>query len=286
MIEFKSLEDVKLETLHNTFVKAFSDYQVEIDLPIEKFGSMLQRRGYAPELSIGAFDGAKLVGFVLNGLRSWGGARTLYDCGTGVVPEYRKQGITSTAFDKVLSLFSTHQIEQYLLEVLRSNQPALDLYRKQGFCTTRSFGCFQIDRSSITAVPLSGVSFTSQRIEDLDWSLLKTFGDSNPSWQNSIESVTAVPDSFEALVAHAGGALAGYGIIEKSSGDVPQLAVRQEYRRRGIGTNLVHELAKHTDSSEVVLLNIDTQCESMQQFLHSLGWENFTEQYEMVYPGG
>ncbi len=281
MIDFNTLEQTSVDILHSSFVEAFSDYQVEIDLPLEKLGSMLRRRGYTPELSIGAFEGEKLVGFVLNGLRSWGGQPTLYDCGTGVVPEYRQRGITKKAFNEVLALAQKNGLHQYLLEVIQSNTPAVELYRKQGFHTTRSLACFQIDKSSIPAKPRSAASFERRAIENLDWPLLKSFWDFEPSWQNSIASVTAVAGSFEAIIARLGDAVAGYGIIETGSGDIPQLAVRIDYRRQGVAAGLLHELAKYTTSDDLVLLNIDAAYPGMNAFLQALGFEHFIDQYEM-----
>jgi len=282
LIEFSTLERTSLDILHSSFVEAFSDYQVEIDLPLEKLGSMLRRRGYTPELSIGAFEGENLVGFVLNGRRSWNGKPTLYDCGTGVVPKYRQRGITKKAFNEVVALIKKNDLQQYLLEVIKSNTPAVELYRKQDFRTTRSLACFQIDTSNITSSPPPAISLQARPIEELDWTLLKSYWDFEPSWQNSIESVTADAESFEAVVARAGEAIRGYGIIEKSSGDIPHLAVHKAHRRRGIGAGLLSSLVQHTESDQAVLLNVDDSCTSMHSFLQTLGFEHFIDQYEML----
>ncbi len=112
-------------------VDAFFDYQVKIELPEWKFQQMLQRRGYYPEISIGAFDGNSLVGFVLNGLRSWNGNTTVYDLGTAVLPDYRRQGITKEMLHSVHKLLKEKQVEQYLLEVITSNESAFRLYPNQ-----------------------------------------------------------------------------------------------------------------------------------------------------------
>ncbi|WP_345742161.1 hypothetical protein [Clostridium botulinum] len=39
-----------------------------------------------------------LVGFVLNEFRSWNGKPTVYDLGSGVIVEYRRQGVASNMF--------------------------------------------------------------------------------------------------------------------------------------------------------------------------------------------
>lgn len=121
MFDYKFLNKMSNETLHKVFLSAFSDYQVKMDLPIWKFKLMLKRRGYVPELSIGAFKGEMLVGFVLNGLRSWNGKPTVYDLGTGVIGEYRKQGVTNGMLLNMKEVLKQRQVKQYLLEVIKSN---------------------------------------------------------------------------------------------------------------------------------------------------------------------
>src|SRR5690554_5388605 len=153
MLDFKTLENVNIEILHDAFVNAFSDYQIKINLPLWKFNNMLQRRGYSAKLSVGAFQDSELIGFVLNGARNWRGKTTAYDSGTGVIPKYRKQGITTNMFNKVLSMLHNNNIEHYLLEVIQSNKPAVNLYKKQGFTITRTFSCFRIEKAHIKDAP-------------------------------------------------------------------------------------------------------------------------------------
>ncbi len=131
MFIYDTLENIGIETLHETFLNAFSDYQVKMNLPLFKFQHMLQRRGYVPKVSIGAFNNETLVGFVLNGVRNWDGKLTAYDTGTGIIEAYRKQGITSNMLLNVRQLFRQMGVEQYLLEVIQSNTSALQLYKNK-----------------------------------------------------------------------------------------------------------------------------------------------------------
>ncbi|MHB1392499.1 MAG: GNAT family N-acetyltransferase [Clostridia bacterium] len=104
MFSYKTLENVDIDIIHQAFVSAFSDYQIKVDLPLWKLQNMLQRRGYIPEKSMGVFKDEALVGFILNGNREWKVKPTVYDTGTGVVPEYRKQGLTTNMFRNVMEL--------------------------------------------------------------------------------------------------------------------------------------------------------------------------------------
>lgn len=79
MFLFKTLEKLNNRELYKTFVEAFSDYQVKIDLPYWKFQQMLLRRGYYPNISMGCFMNKKLIGFSLSGFRSWNEKKTVSD---------------------------------------------------------------------------------------------------------------------------------------------------------------------------------------------------------------
>lgn len=282
MFDYKTLEGTDIEILHTAFIKAFSDYQVTMNIPLLKFNNMLQRRGYSPKFSVGAFKDGELIGFVLNGIRTWVGKTTAYDCGTGVIPEYRKQGITSNMFSKVLSLLHNNNIEQYLLEVIQSNEPAVNLYKKQGFSIIRTFSCFRINKDLLKEVPNSSIKYVSCNIKLINWELMKSFWDIEPSWQNSIESIIAVSNLFEVIIAQIDEKIVGYGIIDKNSGDIPQLAVHKDYRHKGIGQNILKRLAQCTESANISFINIDNKCINAIEFLQNLGFENFVDQYEMI----
>ncbi len=281
MYNYKTLENVDISIIHHAFVNAFSDYQIKIDLPLWKFQQMLQRRGFIPEKSIGAFNDDALLGFILNGYREWNRKPTVYDTGTGVLPEYRKQGLTTNMFQKILEQLKAEGVEQYLLEVLQQNTSAYELYRKQGFEITRTFSCFKLDKSKYK----SQNTFEVEHVDGFateEWEQLKEFWDSEPSWQNSVESICALPEEFIYSVVRVDNRIVGYGILEKRTGDIPQLGVDRNYRRKGIARGIMTDLINNTESSRVAVINVDDKSKTMKSFLSALGFENYVEQYEMV----
>jgi ribosomal protein S18 acetylase RimI-like enzyme len=278
MLSYKAMESVALEVLHSAFVDAFSDYQVKIELPLWKFQQMLQRRGFHPEISVGAFDGDSLVGFVLNGLRSWDGKITVYDLGTAVLPAYRRQGITKDMLLSVQKLLKNNQVEQYLLEVITSNESAFQLYEKQGFRIQREFLCFMLEKERLNM----RTSWPVEQVKAIDFDQCKEFWDFKPSWQNSIESVNAAIDTFHIAVVRMGATIAGYGIIDKKTGDIPQLAVHKAYRRQRIAESILAELIKNTEAERIGIMNVEVQAENMEGFLKKLGFTNHVGQYEML----
>ncbi|SHO48361.1 GNAT family N-acetyltransferase [Anaerocolumna xylanovorans] len=278
MILYETLDKISNETLHQTFVEAFSDYQVKIDLPYWKFQQMIQRRGYNPEISAGAFKNQKLVGFALTGLRSWNGKTTAYDIATGIIPECRRQGITSNILAHIKNLLKEKQVEQYLLEVIKTNQPALELYQKQGFQIQREFSCFQLNKNKF----IQGGTWEAEKVNRIDFQQVEDFWDCQPSWQNSAASVEALLEAFTCFVVRLDDAIAGYGIIDKKTGDIPQIAVSKSCRGKGIASSIMAELVKTAESERIAVINIETPQNPIENFLTQLGFESHVGQYEML----
>jgi ribosomal protein S18 acetylase RimI-like enzyme len=281
-LELRTLDKVPLERLHAAYLRAFSDYSVQVDMPLWRFRAMARRRGFRPELSVGTFAGDELVGFIMNAVRDWQGTRTGYDLCTGVVPEWRKRGVTTTAFPEALRLLRGDGVRQHLLEVIQANAPAVDLYTKQGFERTRSFTCFATAREKMVPSRKGGVDVAPVDIHSLDWERLRSFWDHEPSWQNSIDSVTAVPETMEAVAARVDGRVVGYGIVERATGDVPQLAVDPGHRGRGVGGAILAALVARTASQRVAVINVDDRDEAGLGFVGRAGLEVLARQYEMV----
>lgn len=281
MFQYKTLESTRIEVLHEAFVDAFSDYQIKFDIPIWKFKAMLQRRGYAPSISVGAFKGERLVGFVLNGFRDWNGKSTVYGLGTGVIGEYRKKGITSNILAYLKDLLKIKGTEQFLLEVIQTNTTAFQLYKKQGFEVVREYSCFHIDKNLYHPRETYKVE-SIERFGDAEWGNIISFWDYIPSWQNSTDSVNAIAEAFRYSIVRIDGIIAGYGIIDKRTGDIAQIAVDKRYRRRGIARSIITDLIDNTEEEKVAVLNVDGREEAMKSFLLDAGFVNTVDQYEML----
>ncbi|MGL4696402.1 GNAT family N-acetyltransferase [Enterococcus larvae] len=281
----KTLENADLHQLYQTFLAAFSDYAVKMDLSFEEYRKMLQRRGMENSVSVGAFsdaDSQQMIGMMINGLREWQGRRTAYDLMTGVVPSDRRLGVTKNMFAEVLVALEKEEVEQYLLEVLQENRAAVALYKKQGFEITRSFSVFKLDKNGQVRKPSVHSNNVVDEPASLDWGVLSGFWDFVPSWQNSIASILAVSDAFICVTISNEEEIVGYGLIDQETGDIPQIAVQDQYRRKGIGSSIVSSLAKHTKASAISIINIDDRCEGMKDFLKQLGFKQTTKQYEMI----
>ncbi|MDF2885779.1 MAG: acetyltransferase, family [Lacrimispora sp.] len=277
MLNYKPLTHVRKETIYQSFLDAFSDYQVRLDLSFSKFEKMLKRRGFDPNVSVGAFEDDSLVGFILNGCRKWDGKATAYDVGTGVIPQFRKRGITNHMLQAAKQNFGESGVEQYILEVLTANTAAANIYTKNGFTVEREFLCCQMDREKNGTDSLH----QAEHVIDPDWELFSTFWDYQPSWQNSIQSVEAVRESFVISAVRKNNCIVGYGVIDKTNGEIPQIAVDKTWRNKGIGSSILADLMNQTSSDQIKILNIDTRSEAMLQFISAVGFHNTVNQYEM-----
>lgn len=281
MIEIRSLENTSLEQLHSAFNKAFEDYAESTQKTIEDLQYMLQRRGYSPLLSFGAFDNDELVSFTLNGAGEWNGLPTAYDTGTGTVKAYRNQGLASGILKETIPALQKHNISQYLLEVIRVNMKAADMYRKIGFEVSRELDYYILAKSKID-LPEYGTDFEIREVHDEDWDLFRNFWDFEPSWQNSIDAIKRKREHFKILAAYDGDKTAGYGIVEPHTGDIPQLAVAKEYRRHKVAHALMNEMVSCISAPVVKVINSDASYAPFRRMMHSMNIIPGFGQYEMI----
>lgn len=115
-----------------------------------------------------------------------------------------------------------------------------------------------------------------------DWRELKGFWDFVPSWQNSIDSINAVSDAFIYSVVRLNDSIVGYGVIDKKTGDIPQIAVNKNYRCKGIASSIITDLIKNTESNNINVINVDGESKPMKDFLLKLGFQYGVSQYEMI----
>ena len=282
MITIKSLTDTSYKEIHQAFKNAFADYVEPFDLTLEQLTYMLERRDCNLDISFGAFDNNDLVCFILNGVGYWNKKLTAYDTGTGTVKEYRKKGLATKVFNDSLPVFHKNKISQYLLEVIRVNNKAFDLYKKTGFEITREFEYYVSPKNDIRfrETKLTN-NYTISEIKQ-DWDLFRSFWDFNPSWQNSIDSINRKINHFKILGLFNDNNIVGYGIIEKHTGDIPQLAINKKYRNKGLATSLFKELINNTDSENIKIINVYSKDIPFNNFMQSIGLNPGHGQYEMI----
>ena len=253
MEEIRPLAETSFDDIFMAWEDSFRDY--ERTRTKEELRKMLSRRGFAPALSFGAFDEQQLVSFTLNAFGTHNGVNTAYDTGTGTIKSHRGKELSTKIFMESLPYLKQAGTRQYLLEVLQHNKAAVSIYTNIGFRVSREFNYFI---SNMENSSLKGSAMQARyRLIDIDLNSkveMMCMWDFAPSWQNSFESIARNIDGFKIIGAMDDDILAGYGIIELATGDIPQLAVDSAYRRQGVGSAILKELLKYNQNSAIQVI--------------------------------
>lgn len=281
-MEFINLGKCDFDTVFKAFERAFSDYEIKFEK--EEVRSMLKRRGYNPRLSFAAVDNGAIVAFTLNGIGCHNGIPTAYDTGTGTVKEYRGQGIAGQTFNHALPYLREAGIRQYLLEVLQNNLRAISVYQKMDFAVSREFICYRQTLPLISLRP-SDCENANCNIGQVSPEFIRraqNFCDCLPSWQNSIDSICRGAADLTCLGATIDGKPAGICVFDANTGDLTQIAVAKEFRRRGIASELLAEAVGTFHTDFIKVLNISPDNRSLQEFLEHRNIVPASRQFEMI----
>lgn len=280
-MEIKSLKDTDFDTIFEGFEQAFAEYELQQDrVQLQK---MLKRRGFMPELSFAAFEGNKIVAFTLNGIGNYKGVPTAYDTGTGTLKEYRGKGLATRIFEYSIPYLKEANLKQYLLEVLQHNTKAVSVYRNLGFETTQEYNYFIQEKGKI-ANPHGEPDFpySIREIDIKKYDVIPEFWDFQPSWQNSLESVERAAGDFLSWGIFTGNKLIGYCIFEPASGDITQIAVDKNYRRKEIGSLLFQQIIESNQSDFIKVINANISCDAITNFLKGKNIHMKGRQFEMI----
>lgn len=278
-MKIRSLEKTEFETIFRAFSQAFADYEMQWNKA--QLLTMLKRRGFVPELSFAAFDNEEILAFTFNGIGVFNGKPTAYDTGTGTLKDYRGRGLATEIFETSLPYLKENNIEQYLLEVLQHNPKAISVYKKLSFETTRELNYFMQKNEKIDRrLKISGYSV--EQLDTLNFESVSGFWDFYPTWQNDFQAIQRASEDFIFLGVFTGTKLIGYCIFEPDSGDITQIAVEKQHRRKGIGTLLLNEAIKFNKNDSIKIMNTDTQCISITEFLKTNNIPLKGKQFEMI----
>ena len=256
------------DALYAAFTNAFSDYVVKLTLTREQFAEMITRRGWVPEVSVGAFEGGTMVAFTINAVE---GDRA-YDSGTGVAPTHRRGGLGRALMERSFELLRERGCTSYVLEVIDNNTRAIGLYRGLGFDVVRGLQCWGYESPGLPVFEPSSSALLD------DWKTRRLEDSVAPSWQNSSASIARATAPHTIL-----GDERGYAVVFPGSGDLAQLFVRPEARRRGVGTALLQSAAALA-GKPLRIINVDDANAGIAAFLEANGARKTVRQLEMIRP--
>lgn len=280
----KTLEDTSIETIHETFVQAFSDYQVDISyMTLDVIEKRFVKNGYHPELSAGIFEQDQLKGFTIVGIGKFNGGRSGFDIMTGLIKDYRGKGLAGKMFDLIKDKMKEESIDNFYLEVLQENEQAINAYSKTGFRKVRGLNCYLLKVGKLS--PAKSIE-TVAYIDQTDPKVIdhfKPFLDWEPSWENHFESIKRISDQVEVITAKVLDRQVGILVYYPTVKWILTLAVDPEFRRKGVATALLEYLVDSLPIyvREIKMLNVDEKDMAMDAFLQKSGFERLTSQYEM-----
>ena len=276
------LDETYFLKLYNAFIAAFSDYVMPFDLTEQQFRNHIVLNAVDLSSSVGMIEGDELIGFTLNGFGNWHGVNTVYDAGTGVLPEFRRRGLSKVMFDIMTPIFKDRGIEQWLLEVITTNEKAIGLYKKLGFNTSRTLSLLHCE-GELSFYADAPVNIELRDIHEPDWGLLKTFWDGEPSWQNSIDALTRSRMNKRFIGAFHGEDCLGYIVFSTNFARLAQIAVDRNYRGLGICSLLLKKmLEENLEDGTPQIINIDHSILEAMTFFKNRGFTTKLSQFEMT----
>ncbi len=278
MYEYKSMIDIDIKTIHDAFIDAFSEYEVKMDMPLEKLQEMMKTRSFDKKYSLGCFDKDKLVGFSLSGYRVINGLRYCYDTATGIRQAYQNKHIGKDLITNLVTMLRKNGIDYFLLEVLENNKSAQKIYLNGGFEITRKLNCYIMTKKF-------DVNYNSDYQFSYDPKFLESineqeFNSYEPSWQNKIESYNQCKEKYKVISLNIKGELIGYLIVHKTNGNIMQIGISKNKRDKGFEQILLGEMQHTLKLDKYSLLNVEDDS-YIDHKVKDIGFENSVNQYEM-----
>ncbi|MEM9076205.1 MAG: GNAT family N-acetyltransferase [Bacteroidota bacterium] len=269
-MHIRSLQNIEFNTIIACFLEAFAGYFVQMPTDAAYYRDRWQRAKVDYSLSFGMFDAERLVGFVIHAVDKRNGKLVAYNTGTGVVPEYRGNGIVDALYAHALPLLQKRGIESCTLEVITKNAPALKVYQRIGFKISKQYHCYHGDISKME----KRIDFTCKKADfaHFDWNRTNQ---ASYSWDNHIESIRN--GGFELHTVYGENQLESFFVISAEAHYLAQFDVLN-------GDDDSWErlfLAIREVSQTVKINNVDTLLRDKVTHLNQLGLKNTIDQYEM-----
>ncbi len=262
------------DQLYQSFQLTFSSNQVNFSSSKDEFDIRIHKKlNIDYDLSAAAFDGDKMLGFIMHTSNIYHGVPTAYNGGTGVIPGFRNQQTGEDIYRFLIPLIREKALVRILLEVIESNPTAIRLYEKLGFTVRRRFKCYKSDKDISTKRGIEPGIIQLHELHNL-------FFDFEPSFIDSNTQLIFNAAHEKTLIVKIDGKTAGFLVFQPDLGRISQLSISKEFRRRGIGTALV-ATAQELSTKRLSIMNIPDDEYGFQYFLANCSFENQVNQFEM-----
>lgn len=148
MIEVRRCAADEIELLREAFNACFQGYPGFVSLSMEEFRRQQFLWDICIEESFIALDRAKPVGVARHGIRG----KRVWNGGTAVHPDYRRQGIARRLLEVAQQRFTETGRDTYSLEVITDNEAAIALYQGLRFKQARIYLIYRADARKFSDV--------------------------------------------------------------------------------------------------------------------------------------
>jgi len=278
-MQIKTLENTSLADLTAAFNEAFSDYIIPFQWTEEMAAKKFKGDNIDLSMSPGFFVDEKLCGFIFHCIGKREGKPIVWNGGTGVVPSQRGQGVTTQLYNYIIPMLRNKGFDRTVLEVIEGNDPAIHIYKKNGFEQTRKLDCYKGE----LAIENVSNDFDLKIVDQFDWATFEECRSWEPTFQNSNQKINILRESMQVIGAFENKELLGYIIFDKNpeAGDVFQFGVKENQRKRGVGQSL---FAKAAEGKSVPLrtINVDAGDKTSRDFFIKNGFQKTVSQFEML----
>ncbi|MDR0230385.1 MAG: GNAT family N-acetyltransferase [Flavobacteriaceae bacterium] len=242
-------------------------------LTIERLKGKIKAENIDLSLSIGAFIDKKLVAIILHGNNNG----KLFNALTYISPEFKDQGLINKMYDYALPLFRRFELKKISIEVSTSNDALIRSYRKIGFKKWRTVESVYglLDISNL----VQNEEVMIQPASYYDFLILYAEKDILPSFENSEYCISNMDNDIIIKKAVYNSTTVGYIVYRPSETKIIQLWVKESFRRKKVGTTLVHAILSKND--HIHATNIDSQYFPLLNFCKKLGGNQIDERVEM-----
>lgn len=262
----KNLNSISFEEVMQCFLFSFENYFVQLPADKEYWRKRFVLARVNWELSFGMFDNDKLVAFIIHGIDYYRGKRTAYNTGTGVLPDYRGQGLLPKLYDFAIPVLVKKGVERCLLEVIVENEAGIKAYQKSNFRITRQLRSF-------------GGVLAEDKIEqpeECSYQKILELGLYRPehySWDNAAEAIRGSQDIRTFITRDANHKINGYFSLDESGNILQMENLEQDYKE------LLSMIA--AIKSKIRIKNIFAERRALISELEKRGFVNSVNQYEM-----
>lgn len=272
-MQIKSLENTPITEIVTCFSDAFADYIIKMPNDPDFWEPRWRLARVRYDLSFGAFDKGKMVGFIIIGVDDDRGHLTAFNTGTGVIPAFRGKRIVDEIYAKAIPEFKKAGISRCTLEVIKGNDRAIRVYERIGMKIIKNLPCWKGELN------LPSADFELKKVSREEIFELKNPNEKYYAWDFCNSALRLADEGFyDYYKVFSDVSEIGFFIIKPKDGTLAQveLFVPASAENWQLLFAAIQSIAKN-----VRMINVDDRRADLIEGLKIAGLENYLSQFEM-----